>query len=163
MSYVNYGGVGKMVSWTTFILGSKMVTTNLMLGYYRAKAGKRADEDKDVIPYVWVEKGGDADQMVERFKAIVQNDLENIPIGLVLMGAAIGIPYGYTVEDGQMHLGFWWFSAFCFLLGRIFHSIFFALGMQPWRTVAFAVAFCGGTLLHLIMFFVYNCSYLGTE
>jgi len=151
-----YKGAGYMMYWTTWILGTKMVTTNLMLGYYRAKAGQRLDEDEGVMPYSMVTKG-DATRTVERFKGIVQNDLENIPIGLVIMGNAAGIPFGYDLDAANMHAGFWWFGAVCFLVGRFFHSIFFAQEMQPFRTISFAVGFFG-TFLHLIMSFIYITS-----
>ena len=46
-----------MMYWTTWILGTKMITTKLMLGYHRAKAGQRVSEDEGIPPYSWVEKG----------------------------------------------------------------------------------------------------------
>jgi len=66
-----------MMYWTTWILGTKMITTKLMLGYHRAKAGQRVSEDDGIPPYSWGEKG-DAARAVERFRGIVQNDLESL-------------------------------------------------------------------------------------
>jgi len=73
------------------------------------------------------------------------------------MGNAAAILHGCDILTAKMHTTFWWFASFCFLLGRLFHSIFFAQEMQLQRTIAFAVGLFG-TVLHLIMAFVFVTS-----
>ena len=59
-----------------------------------------------------------------------RNDLENIPIFLIL-----GMIYVYAALPAMP------FLIYCvvFTVARIFHTIFFLRAAQPWRTIAFFV------------------------
>lgn len=73
---------------------------------------------------------GGGDPMVERLRRIHQNDLENIlPFLVVAFLYALTGP-GYTLA--------WWLFVL-FTLGRVGHSVTYALALQPWRTLLFEV------------------------
>jgi glutathione S-transferase len=67
---------------------------------------------------------------VQRASNCWRNDLENIPMFLILAGiyVAAGLSAG-------------WFSIYCvtFLVMRILHTFFYLNAVQPWRTVVFTI------------------------
>jgi len=67
---------------------------------------------------------------VQRASNCWRNDLENIPIFLILAG--IYVAAGLSAK---------WFSIYCvtFLVMRILHTFFYLNALQPWRTVVFTV------------------------
>lgn len=58
------------------------------------------------------------------------NDLENIPIFL-------GLGTAYVLTGASPNTAIWLFSIFT--LARILHTIVYLLGLQPWRTITYAV------------------------
>jgi uncharacterized MAPEG superfamily protein len=70
------------------------------------------------------------DETIERIRRAHQNDLESI-----LPFLAVGFFYAAT---GPSYSTEWWLFV-SFTVGRILHTIFYALGLQPWRTIAFEV------------------------
>jgi glutathione S-transferase len=68
--------------------------------------------------------------IVDRAAKAWRNDLENIPIFLILAG--IYVAAGLSARA---------FTFYCtvFMAMRILHTYTFIKGMQPWRTVAFTV------------------------
>jgi glutathione S-transferase len=80
------------------------------------------------------------DEQIERSRRAHQNDLENI-----LPFFAIGFLYALT---GPSYTVAWWLFVI-FTVGRIAHTIVYMAGLQPWRTIAFAVA---GIPLYLMTF-----------
>ncbi len=70
------------------------------------------------------------DETIERVRRAHQNDLENI-----LPFLAVGFLYAAT---GPSYTTAWWLFV-AFTAGRILHTICYALGLQPWRTLAFEV------------------------
>jgi uncharacterized membrane protein YecN with MAPEG domain len=60
------------------------------------------------------------------------NDLENIPLGLIVAWASV-----ICSGSSPVHVACLW--AFC--LGRAAHSYFYAKAMQPWRAAGRSVAF----------------------
>jgi uncharacterized MAPEG superfamily protein len=79
-----------------------------------------------------LQPAGGPDPAVERARRIHQNDLENgLPFALV------GLVYALT---GPSALGTWLCFA-GFPIARILHTIFYARGLMPHRTIAFGVGF----------------------
>lgn len=71
------------------------------------------------------------DEQIERIRRAHQNDLENI-----LPFFAVGFLYALT---GPSQSVAWWLLV-AFTVARIAHTIVYVAGLQPWRTVTFAVA-----------------------
>jgi len=136
----------------TILLVAKFQATNMMLGGARIKSGSRPPEDASLFPKAGVqdfsgttklekresdgaEKAGKARKAKEfevRVARLVMNDLENIPLGLIVAWAGVLCGGSSTV-----HVTSLW--AFC--LGRFAHSYFYAKAIQPWRAVGWGVAF----------------------
>ena len=70
----------------------------------------------------------------ERWKRIVQNDLENIPITITLMWVAY-ICGGDNVTNIVL--------ASLFTLGRIMHTICYIYSLMPWRSFAWLFGIIG--------------------
>lgn len=81
---------------------------------------------------------------VRRAAAVWRNDLENIPIFLILAGifVAAGLSSGA-------------FALYCviFMAARILHTICYLNAIQPWRTVAFTVGVAAmfALMIHLLV------------
>ncbi|MBD2533628.1 MAPEG family protein [Nostoc flagelliforme FACHB-838] len=71
---------------------------------------------------------------VQRAAKAWLNDLENIPIFL-------GLGTAYVLTGASPEAATWLFSTFT--IARILHTLMYLLGLQPWRTIAYAVGiFC---------------------
>jgi glutathione S-transferase len=70
------------------------------------------------------------DEQIERVRRAHQNDLENI---LPFLG--IGFVYALS---GPSYSAAWWLFVL-FTLARLLHTVTYIAGLQPWRTVIFAV------------------------
>lgn len=68
------------------------------------------------------------DETIERLRRAHQNDLEN-----VLPFLAVGALYAATGPSAT--LAGWLFGIFT--VARIVHTVVYAMGLQPWRTIAF--------------------------
>lgn len=68
------------------------------------------------------------DETIERLRRAHQNDLEN-----VLPFLAVGAVYAATGPSAT--LAGWLFAIFT--VARIVHTVVYAMGLQPWRTIAF--------------------------
>eukprot|EP01084_Bolivina_argentea_P067210 122448_1 len=62
----------------------------------------------------------------DRWRRIVQNDMENIPITLILMWIAV-------IVDGNNEVNVT--LAAVFLFGRIMHSLCYIYQLMPWRSI----------------------------
>jgi glutathione S-transferase len=73
--------------------------------------------------------------IVKRAAAAWRNDLENIPIFLFL--AMIYVTLGCSPERAYIYFTI-------FVVARILHTIFYLRGLQPWRTLSYAlgIAIC---------------------
>lgn len=71
-----------------------------------------------------------ADEQIERVRRAHLNDLENILPFLVVafLLAASGVSYRLV----------WWLVV-PFTAARVLHTVFYVVGLQPWRTLAFEV------------------------
>lgn len=66
----------------------------------------------------------------ERWQRMVNNDMENIPLGLIVLWACV-ICRANSIVTSICALGF--------LFARILHSICYAKHWQPWRTVTYVI------------------------
>jgi hypothetical protein len=84
-------------SIVTLILWLKVLYSNVMLGGAKMKAGKRAPEDVYQIPQDKAKPDSLAE--VDRTQRIVNNDLENIPYGLITAWTSLFCIYRNSVAD----------------------------------------------------------------
>ncbi len=109
------------------VLTIKMVLTANATGLMRVLKGVYASPED----YALVGKSPLApDAQIERIRRAHQNDLENI-----LPFFAVGFLYALT---GPPYSVTWWLFV-PFTVARVLHTVFYALGLQPWRTLAFEV------------------------
>lgn len=85
-------------------------------------------EDVGVNPGSHAE-GGEAEAVL-RVKRAHLNDVENIPVFLVL--ALIFTLAGCSATAGWLYFG-------VYFVTRTLHSVFYLKAIQPWRTAAFAI------------------------
>ena len=121
----------------------KFFLTTALQGYSRFISGGRPPEDQkfglqgeDVVQGFTVKDdgGGKAAAKMERWNRVVANDLENLPLGLILC-----ILSCMTIQQGSVTA---WVHVGCccaFGLGRVLHTVCFAYGLQPWRTVSYVI------------------------
>merc|ERR1712083_10318 len=67
----------------------------------------------------------------ERWRRIVMNDLENIPLGLIILWASPICNTNTAV------------TAICsvmFMMARVAHTLLYAYSIQPFRSIAFGIA-----------------------
>jgi glutathione S-transferase len=113
---------------TAVVLAFKMFANSFVQGRARAQA-KVFGNPEDAAMF-----GGRVEPQelpaVQRAAACWRNDLENIPIFLIL--AWIYVMGGLSVSV---------FEIYCiiFMIARIFHTFFYLNGVQPWRTVSYTI------------------------
>ena len=141
----------KLTVWITFLLFVKLFFTLSAQGGARFKAGTRPPEDGGLAPaagktqaFVQQVDGEGADSAANkagleemRWTRIVANDLENIPLGLLVAWSSL-LASGAADSGGgkTAHIVF----VIIFLIGRIGHTLMYARGVQPWRTVFWTAA-----------------------
>ena len=110
------------------ILTLKMIVTGSGIGALRVAKGVYISSED----YAFTGKApAGADEQIERLRRAHQNDLENI-----LPFFVVGFLYALS---GPSYNVVWWLYS-VFTTGRILHTICYALGLQPWRTIVFEVA-----------------------
>ena len=87
-------------------------------------------EDTKIIPGEGVEVKDVDEDKVLRFKRAHMNDLENIPLFLIL--ALLFVLTGVASSAAWVYCGI-------FTLARVGHSIFYIGGIQPWRTASYGL------------------------
>lgn len=75
---------------------------------------------------------------VDRAARCWQNDLENIPLFLILA-------LGFVLVGGSTEWGIIYFGLYS--VARIFHTVFYLFRIQPWRTIVYEV----GAVITLVM------------
>jgi len=90
----------------------------------RAGLGPREDHKKEVGTV-----NTDHKAEYKRWRGIVQNDLENIPIAVI-------IAY-FSVYGADIYVFLVAYSLFAFL--RILHTVFYAFALQPLRSIAWVL------------------------
>jgi glutathione S-transferase len=116
-------------SLITVILFFKMFANSIVQG--RTRTGtKTFVNPEDARFFGAPAPAPDEAPMVKRAAAAWRNDLENIPIFLFL-----GLIY--------VTLGLWPAGAFIyftiFVVARILHTVTYLAGLQPWRTIFYAI------------------------
>jgi glutathione S-transferase len=110
------------------VLFLKMFATSAYQGFYRLSRRVFLNpEDAQVF-----QKHPAAEELpqVRRASKAWLNDLENIPIF-----CSLGIAYVFLGAPPKY--ASWLFSIFT--IARLFHTLTYLLGLQPWRTIAYAV------------------------
>jgi uncharacterized MAPEG superfamily protein len=125
----------------TVVLVVKQLFTNLNLGGVKVKAGTRAPED------TYQQRPSDPDEQErldasqKRAQGIVNNDLENIPTGLLIAWASqfcifFGGDADVRGDQAVAHIVLFGIFVGC----RIGHSICYSLAWSWMRTVMYVVA-----------------------
>ena len=123
---------------TTLVLWGKVFYSNVMLGGAKLKAGKRAPED---TYQVTMEKAKpEAIAAVDRCQRIVNNDIENIPYGLIVAWASVYCIGRATAAGASSDL----YTAHVVLVitfgvARIAHTMTYALALSFARSAAWVV------------------------
>ncbi|KAK3242461.1 hypothetical protein CYMTET_47850 [Cymbomonas tetramitiformis] len=131
---------------STAVLCLKFYAAIMVQGGKRFKAGSRPPEDAAMsiakgVPQNFIGSPREDDPKVKKAKEddrrwtrIIQNDLENIPLGLIVSWASV-----LSAKSSTAHL------TFCamFTLGRIGHTIAYAKGLQPHRALFWLAAVLG--------------------
>ena len=136
----------KSTSIATSLLMVKVLGTVGIQGSVRFKTGFRPPEDSGLIPgsqnagqnYGKATAAASADASEKELKGlaretrwvrIVQNDMENIPIGMIVMWGAALTPWSPVVHAT---------AAGTFCAARYAHTVAYAKKMQPQRAIAWA-------------------------
>ncbi len=114
------------------VLFLKMSGNSLIQGFYRMKYQRFVNpEDATAFSKLIgkpVESCSEDHPMVARAAGCWRNDLENIPMFLIL-----GL--GFVLVGGDTDWGIVYFSVFT--ISRILHTVFFMMALQPWRNIAY--------------------------
>jgi uncharacterized MAPEG superfamily protein len=116
----------RMYAITTIVLALKMAAISIVQGRARVSAGIFTNPE-DVRAFGGQQASAEA-PMVERANKAWRNDLENIPIFLII--AWIYVAAGLSAGA---------FVIYCivFMAARIMHTICYLNAIQPGRTIAF--------------------------
>jgi glutathione S-transferase len=135
----------RLYALTTIVLALKMFAISIVQGRARTSANAFANPEDAAMfggTIVPQEVAG-----VQRAAKAWMNDLENIPIFLIL-----ALIYAIAGLSGTA------FIVYCvvFTVARILHTIFYLNAMQPWRTIAYTVGALTSLalMIHLFVGFV---------
>jgi glutathione S-transferase len=109
------------------ILVLKVVITGNLTGFLRVRKGVYISPEDYTFAGL---EPAPRNETIERLRRAHQNDLEN-----VLPFLAVGFLYALT--GPSYDLAWWLFVPFT--AARVAHTIVYAAGRQPWRTLAFEV------------------------
>jgi uncharacterized MAPEG superfamily protein len=110
------------------ILVLKVVLTGNAVGLTRVR--KRIYISPEDYAFAGADPAVGRDDQIERLRRAHQNDLENILPFLV-------IGFLYALTGPSYRLAWWLFVPFT--AARVLHTLAYAAGVQPWRTIAFEV------------------------
>ena len=118
----------RMYALTAIVLAFKMAAISIVQGRARLSAGTFTNPE-DAKSFGGQQASAEA-PAVERASKAWRNDLENIPIFLIL--AWIYVAAGLSAGA---------FVLYCivFMAARVIHTICYLNAIQPWRTIAFTV------------------------
>lgn len=122
---------------STFLLILKFTVTVFIQGGKRFEGGSRPPEDekfkKSVNQNFGLKKDAPTDEKMKqaietdmRWQRIVLNDLENIPLGLIVAWASVFSPLSEWTHVSLVA---------SFTLARVFHTYAYANGLQPHRAL----------------------------
>lgn len=135
-------GLLRMYAITAIVLALKMFSIAVVQGRARMSAGVFVNpEDAKAFH---AREAAEEPPMVQRAARAWRNDLENIPIFLIL--AWIYVTAGLSTTA---------FVIYClvFMAARIAHTICYINAIQPWRTIAFTIGAIA-TLALMIQLFI---------
>jgi len=112
----------------TVLLFLKMFATSVYQAFHRI--GKMTFKIPEDAAFVGREPAKEEVPQVQQAARAWLNDLENIPIFL-------GLGVAYILVGASPDAAAWLFLVFTG--ARYLHTLFYLAGVQPWRTVAFAV------------------------
>ncbi len=112
----------------TVLLFLKMFALSAYQGFHRI--GKMTFKTAEDAAFVGREAAKEELPQVQRAARAWLNDLENIPIFL-------GLGVAYILVGASSGMAAWLFLVFT--AARYLHTLFYLGGIQPWRTVAYAV------------------------
>ena len=136
----------RIYALTAIVLSLKMSANSVVQG--RARSIAKVFINPEDAPMFGGTVAAAEVEGVQRAARVWLNDLENIPIFLILalIYAIAGLSTGA-------------FVIYCvgFVIARILHTIFYFNGIQPWRTIAYTA---GGIItlaliIHLLIGFVF--------
>uniref|UniRef100_A0A6B2LPA5 Microsomal glutathione S-transferase 1 n=1 Tax=Arcella intermedia TaxID=1963864 RepID=A0A6B2LPA5_9EUKA len=124
--------------WVTLVLTIKFIGTTLIQGGKRFKGGSRPPEDGafSIAPAKVLQDFGVSPSSSQarledvRWQRIVHNDLENIPLGIIVAWGSLLSCYS---ERAHVALA----VAFC--LARILHTWAYAQALQPHRAIFYTI------------------------
>ncbi len=123
-------------TFTLVYLSLKMISNSVVQGFQRTKNRSFAHEED--AKFFGNATAGNQPELVLKAASCWRNDLENIPIFLI-MGLA------FVFWGGEAQTAAIYFITFC--VGRTLHSFFFLKSLQPHRTIAFTI----GALTHMVL------------
>jgi uncharacterized membrane protein YecN with MAPEG domain len=136
----------RMYALTAVVLEFKMAALALVQGRGRLSTGLFVLPE-DAKLFQGQESEAEA-PIVDRAAKAWRNDLENIPIFLILAGIYVMAGLSYKA-----------FCFYClvFIVMRILHTYTFIRAMQPWRTVTFTIGAVTmlAMMLHILFAFVF--------
>jgi glutathione S-transferase len=124
-----HGTIGTALYWyslCTTALFLKMLALSAYQGFHRiSKSSFVNPEDAELF-----NKPPVAEDLppVQRAAKAWRNDLENIPI-------FFGLGTAYVLTGASPSAAIWLFSIFT--IARIFHTLVYLLGLQPWRVITY--------------------------
>jgi glutathione S-transferase len=137
----------KQAMAVTLILAVKFFVCIMFQGHARIKSGSRPPEDTKMFPKDGPqsfdgrgkfksddEKGLKMKENEIRWVRLISNDLENIPLGLIVAWGSL-----LCKPNPMLYTTFLWL----FCLGRVIHSYAFATAMQPLRSYAWMAGIVG--------------------
>jgi uncharacterized MAPEG superfamily protein len=118
----------KMYAITAIVLTLKMAAISLAQG--RGRVGSSIFVNPEDAQFFHGQEASAEAPAVQRASRAWRNDLENIPIFLIL--AWIYVAAGLSVKA---------FVIYCviFMLGRVVHTVCYLNSIQPMRTIAFVI------------------------
>jgi uncharacterized MAPEG superfamily protein len=121
-------GLLRMYALTAIVLALKMSSIAIVQGRARLKAGVFVNPE-DAQSFHAQQAAEDA-PMVQRGSRAWRNDLENIPIFLILAGIYVIAGLSTTA-----------FVVYClvFMAARIVHTVCYINSIQPMRTISFTI------------------------
>ena len=117
-----------MYTITAIVLSLKMAAISIAQGRARVAAGVFVNPE-DAKSFAGKESSTEA-PAVERASRAWRNDLENIPIFLLL--GLIYVTLGCSPEGAYIYFT-------VFIVARILHTVAYLNAWQPWRTIFFTV------------------------
>lgn len=130
---------GKILATCMVLLFVKMFLVGVYTAFGRNKEG-RASAPEDALVGNKFSSGppntGDALTIVDRGQAMHRNDLENIPIFLII-AIMLYVTSGYGTDKYSLAAHAVYYTVFT--ATRFLHTICFLFGLQPFRTISFFV------------------------